>query len=391
MPFDPILIAGSTTEIRVTLENHGNMIESFNVTVFSNEVEIQTKLVSDLDLNKSMTLEFTWDTTGVPLGDYIIGATTGVIFGESKTWDNTVIDGNIAIVESQNLVYFYPETTWIHPNQTFAITICVFVIENCFMGQVGVRFNASILEWVSGGFLSGNVVIGATPYSFIGRRTCYQAMFRGIAEGISTLVIDDVETTLYDNGLNEMPYIQSDGIAYVYRPDIAVTNVAFGKTVVCQEKCVRLNITVNGFSTESFDVTVYANATMIEVFSRITLPKESSIIIPLIWNTTGMAKGNYTISANATAVPDEANLTNNNFVGSWIIVSMIGDITGPDGYPDGKCDIRDIALVALYFGKDVPPAPPNCDITGPITGVPDGKIDIRDIATVALHFGEVDP
>ena len=70
---------------------------------------------------------------------------------------------------------------------------------------------------------------------------------------------------------------------------------------------------------------------------------------------------------------------------------MIGDITGPDGWPDGKCDIRDVALVALYFGKDVSPAPPNCDITGPIIGLPDGKIDIRDIALVAVHFGETYP
>ena len=65
-----------------------------------------------------------------------------------------------------------------------------------------------------------------------------------------------------------------------------------------------------------------------------------------------------------------------------------GDITGPDGYWDRKCDMRDIGLVAYYFGLTVPPANPNCDLTGPTTGVPDGKIDMRDIGLVAKHFGE---
>jgi len=68
-----------------------------------------------------------------------------------------------------------------------------------------------------------------------------------------------------------------------------------------------------------------------------------------------------------------------------------GDITGPDGYPDGQCDMRDLSLVARNFGGTVPPAPSNCDITGPITGMPDGTIDIRDVSAVAICFGETCP
>ncbi len=70
------------------------------------------------------------------------------------------------------------------------------------------------------------------------------------------------------------------------------------------------------------------------------------------------------------------------------MVAMVGDVTGPNGWPDGKVDMRDVGLVARNFALNVPPAPPNCDITGPITGVPDGKIDMRDVSTVARHFGE---
>jgi hypothetical protein len=98
----------------------------------------------------------------------------------------------------------------------------------------------------------------------------------------------------------------------------------------------------------------------------------------------GIAYGNYTISAYAQPVLGETNIADNNFTGGWVIVSMVGDITGPDGWPDGKCDIRDVSAVARLFGVNSPNPEykPNCDINN------DWKIDIKDVSTVARHFGE---
>ena len=67
------------------------------------------------------------------------------------------------------------------------------------------------------------------------------------------------------------------------------------------------------------------------------------------------------------------------------------DITGPAVWvPDGKCDMRDVGLVASLFGSvdgdgtyDA-----RADITGPTFLEKDGKIDMRDIGLVASHFGE---
>jgi hypothetical protein len=70
-------------------------------------------------------------------------------------------------------------------------------------------------------------------------------------------------------------------------------------------------------------------------------------------------------------------------------IGEIGDITGPDGLPDDKVDMIDIGLASRNLGRTVPPAPSNCDITGPIIGVPDGAIDMRDVRLVARHFGEI--
>jgi len=182
--------------------------------------------------------------------------------------------------------------------------------------------------------------------------------------------------------------------------DVAVSGVAFTKTMVCQGCSTFINATVEnqGGFTEIFNVTGYADLDTAVIGDEITIGTDvvtltcgDSENVPFTWNTTGVAKGNYTISVYAVPVLDETETVDNMFTDGWVIVSMVGDVTGPDGWPDGKCDIRDVALVALYFGQSVPPAPPNCDITGPTLGVPDGIVDIRDIATVALHFGEVDP
>jgi len=176
--------------------------------------------------------------------------------------------------------------------------------------------------------------------------------------------------------------------------DIATVNVTRSKTVVCQGYSVSINVTVEnqGDVTELFNVTAYANTTTIEI-KEVTLMSGNSANVTFMWNTTGFAKGNYTVSAYAWQVTGETDLTDNTYSDGWIIVAMIGDITGPDGYPDGKCDMRDIGAVARRFGI-TPQNPlwnPNCDITGPTVGVPDEKIDMRDIGVVAKNFGKADP
>ena len=83
------------------------------------------------------------------------------------------------------------------------------------------------------------------------------------------------------------------------------------------------------------------------------------------------------------------------------MVSMVGDLTGGsanvwDFVPDGKCDGKDVSVVAKCFGSYPGCSPPliwnaNCDITGLTFGLPDGTVDGRDVSLVAKHFGEHNP
>ena len=174
--------------------------------------------------------------------------------------------------------------------------------------------------------------------------------------------------------------------------DVAVTNVTSAKSVICQGCVGNVRVTVEnqGDFAETFNVTAYANTTAFGE-TTVALPPLTSTDIVFQLNATGFSKGNYTLKAEADNVPGETDTADNTYIDGWVIISMIGDITGPTGYPDGECDMRDISLISRHFGQTVPPGCVKCDLTGPTLGVPDGFIDMRDISLVARHFGQTDP
>jgi len=169
-------------------------------------------------------------------------------------------------------------------------------------------------------------------------------------------------------------------------PDIGITNLDISKTVVGQGNTMNTKVTIfnYGNNTEHSNVTIYTSTTVIHTYENIPLISRNFTTITFTWNTSGFDYGNYTLSAFAWPVPGETSTADNNFTGGWIIVAIVGDITGPDGWPDGKCDIRDVSAVARLFGVNSPNPEykPNFDINN------DGKIDIKDVSTVARRFGE---
>jgi len=190
-PSDIYIGPGSSTKINVAVENQGNMKETFDVTVFANEVEIQTKTVTNMDSGTTEILEFTWDTTGFPLGNYTIAATASIVPGEIQTWDNTYVDGTVSIVE-ETLVYVSPHTTWIHPNQTFVIDVYIVNVVGLCAWQIKLHYNPIILSLigVTGGMWDEGpdyVLIGDHGPPFTGSRKLCQITFKAETEGISYL------------------------------------------------------------------------------------------------------------------------------------------------------------------------------------------------------------
>ena len=172
--------------------------------------------------------------------------------------------------------------------------------------------------------------------------------------------------------------------------DIAVSDVTVFKTVVGQGYTMRINVTVEnlGTQTETFNLTTYANATSFSTLLDVNLSSGNSTAILFVWNTTGFAFGNYTISAYAEAVAGETNTANNNFTCvTPVHVGVPADISGATpGVPDGVCAMRDIAYIIAHFnGKPGEPKwDPNADVND------DDVINMKDIAISVAYFNHKD-
>ena len=64
---------GTQVDIEVTVRNNGDFTETFDVTCYYDGTPIGTQTIT-LASGASTTVTFTWDTTGVPLNEYLISA-----------------------------------------------------------------------------------------------------------------------------------------------------------------------------------------------------------------------------------------------------------------------------------------------------------------------------
>ena len=166
-------------------------------------------------------------------------------------------------------------------------------------------------------------------------------------------------------------------------PDIAVTLVSTAKTVIGQGYTGSVNVTLENLSNsvEAFNLTVYANSTIIHSEEINLAPTNHTVSFK--WNTTGFAYGNYTITAYAWPVTNETNTANNNFTCAIPVhVGVPADISGSTvGAYNRVCDMKDIAFLIVHFtGKPGNSKwDPNADVND------DNVINMRDIA-IAVHY-----
>lgn len=205
---------------------------------------------------------------------------------------------------------------------------------------------------------------------------------------------DGIGDTPYSVPNNSVPdrYPLINPVSQVH--NIAVTKVTAIKNVVGQGYSSVIEVTVENKAdlAETFEVTAYVNSIMAQV-KNITVVGKATRTVQLMWNSLDTSKGNYSVTAYASPVWGETDISDNTLTEGFVTVAMPGDISGPSGTPDGKVDIRDLAAVAKLFGANwwSPEYNINYDLTGTVIGVPDGKIDIKDLALVAKNYGKTDP
>lgn len=92
--------AGQIVDIDVVTINLGTMTESFNVTVYYDSQIIGGEVLCNKSSGEVTTLHFTWDTSGVQQGIYVLKALASVVPGETVVWNNIHVESTVRVRES---------------------------------------------------------------------------------------------------------------------------------------------------------------------------------------------------------------------------------------------------------------------------------------------------
>jgi parallel beta-helix repeat protein len=188
--------------------------------------------------------------------------------------------------------------------------------------------------------------------------------------------IGDTSYVIDENNTDRYPLMNMRGIH-----DVAVTNITMSKTVIGQGYPANVTVTLQnkGSLNEIFNATVAANYTVIQTLP-IYLRTGQFTIITIVWNTTGWAKGAYTIYAQADRVAGEtdANASDNLLVYGIVKVTVPGDVDG-----DRDIDIYDIVRITSAYDawRGQPRFDPNCDIDS------NDHINIYDVVIATSLYG----
>jgi hypothetical protein len=162
--------------------------------------------------------------------------------------------------------------------------------------------------------------------------------------------------------------------------DLGILSMATSKTLLMQSGTADLNVSVFNWGnfTENFNVTVYANATIIET-REVALTSGNSLSLTYSWSLSGIDYGKYTISSYSWPVSGEIDTADNTYTYGLVSVTIMGDVNG-----DGTVNILDAIVLGNAF-LATPTSPnwnPNADMNN------DNSVNILDAIILSNHFLE---
>jgi len=143
LPFNKIY-SGEAIDLNVTVRNKGSVRESFNVTVRCNNTIIETKSVNNLTEGSEATLIYSWNTTIVSPGIYIIKAEASVIAGETYVNDNVLVYGTVRLYPKP-LIQIRPSLIQAKVEQYFALGVWIANVTNLCHYEFDLHYNSSLL------------------------------------------------------------------------------------------------------------------------------------------------------------------------------------------------------------------------------------------------------
>lgn len=190
--------------------------------------------------------------------------------------------------------------------------------------------------------------------------------------------IGDTPYVIYANISDRYPQMN---LLETFMPNIAFTDITASKMISGPSYVMSISIRVEnqGSQTETLNVTIYANTTMIATFTNVSLTEAGSTTLNYTWKVYLHGLGSYVITAIADPVPNEMYAEDN------AISTAIGEISFPGDFDiDFKVGPADFAFLSAAYGSK--PGDPkwnsNCDANL------NNRIDPADFALLATNFGK---
>lgn len=197
---------------------------------------------------------------------------------------------------------------------------------------------------------------------------------------VATADVVENETDTLDN-------TYSDGVVEVRLPihDVAVTDVRTSKSgcwpipTVGEGYTVQVNVTTENQGDFSETFNIYLNESVSPTPLSVTLSSGDHVTFTIVWNTSGLAKGNWTLIAFAEIVQNETDTEDNTFEECWLVITVPGDLNG-----DFIVDIFDAILLSNAFNSQ--PFSLNWNVNTDINN--DNLVDIFDAIILANHYSQ---
>lgn len=193
---------------------------------------------------------------------------------------------------------------------------------------IGPGFIGTVVTVDGKGYTANELPISFTWYDFAVHTFSYASPLLDLNNAIqsvwnSTIGLSTLQTDMLivtGSGNVTADYVVSE-LSYVH--DVAVTNVVMPFINIYQGCVVNIAVTVANFgnATENFTTALSYDSNVIGVQSVVNLIPNAALTLLFSWNTTNVPYSNvhnYTITAIASAVPDETDTSNNLLIGGEI-------------------------------------------------------------------------
>ncbi len=281
---------------------------------------------------------------------------------------------NITIADVEDL-YGYEFNLTYSPD----VLICLMVTIHDVLNET--NYYPNLIMDNTNGYVKLNVTYypPAVPITVTPPTPLATLKFRVRGLGATNLTLTD--TALVDSAGNPIPHETYSGYFLSLIRDIAVIDVFPSPAEIYEGQETNITVTVRneGNISETFDIEIYYESTLITTITVINLAPNANTTETITWDTTGVSPGYHTISAEVPEIPFEIDTGDNVFIDGILRIKIMGDLNGDD-----VVDILDAVIASTAFGSR--PGDPNWNPEADLNG--DGEVDILDMILLSKNFGK---